>query len=346
MTYYTSFLNQIGLKAQIKVIADANYFTTIGTVRLEPQTGLADWSQDFPNPIEFYLLLDGKAILPTDNENFDQVNDPRINAAITQLGTVPGTQLSRVVSKWQAVDEYVVGPTKAQGSAWDGALRRWLARSQRRSGQGGVGRAVAAAACDRHECPEQHALHHDRRLAEHDDVSKLSCDERQLERVRHAAPVHVSFAREPEQRLDHVSEPLTRRDLDADDRVHVTFVPPVVPYPGLDVGALTGAYGRPLSVAEHRQLALSDGEALLQRGVQMFTDDACAGQRGHVGDSTARAVPPWRLEQDSTLKRYRVLPHLAGLDRPQIRSRSGIGMRHAQILRHGGQRDVRHGEVA
>jgi peptide/nickel transport system substrate-binding protein len=108
MTYYTSFLNQIGLKASIKVIADANYFTTIGSSKsVDPQTGFADWNQDFPNPIDFYLLVDGKAIQATDNENFGQTNDPKINAAIAKLGTVPTPQLSTVASKWQAIDEYV-----------------------------------------------------------------------------------------------------------------------------------------------------------------------------------------------------------------------------------------------
>jgi peptide/nickel transport system substrate-binding protein len=108
MTYYTSFLNQIGLKASIKVIADANYFTTIGSSKsVDPQTGFADWNQDFPNPIDFYLLVDGKAIQATDNENFGQTNDPKVNAAIAKLGTTPTTQLSSVVKQWQAIDEYV-----------------------------------------------------------------------------------------------------------------------------------------------------------------------------------------------------------------------------------------------
>jgi peptide/nickel transport system substrate-binding protein len=108
MTYYTSFLNQIGLKASIKVIADANYFTTIGSSKsVDPQTGFADWNQDFPNPIDFYLLVDGKAIQPTDNENFGQTNDPKVNAAIAKLGTTPTPELSTIASKWQAIDEYV-----------------------------------------------------------------------------------------------------------------------------------------------------------------------------------------------------------------------------------------------
>jgi peptide/nickel transport system substrate-binding protein len=107
MAYYTSFLNQIGFKATQKVLADATYFTTIGERKLHPQTGFADWNQDFANPVDFYLLVDGHAILPTSNENFGEVNDPKINAAVATLGQVPTTQLGSVASKWQAVDEYV-----------------------------------------------------------------------------------------------------------------------------------------------------------------------------------------------------------------------------------------------
>ena len=84
MTYYTQFLNQIGFKATQKVIADANYFPTIGNLKLNPQTGFADWNQDFPNPIDFYLLLSSKAIQPTNNQNFGQVDDPKIDCADRQ----------------------------------------------------------------------------------------------------------------------------------------------------------------------------------------------------------------------------------------------------------------------
>jgi peptide/nickel transport system substrate-binding protein len=109
MTYYTSFLNSIGFKATQKVIADATYFTTIGEAKtLHPETGFADWNQDFPNPVDFYgVLLDGKSILPTDNENFGQTNDPYLNAQVTKLGATPTVDLSSVASKWQALDEYV-----------------------------------------------------------------------------------------------------------------------------------------------------------------------------------------------------------------------------------------------
>jgi peptide/nickel transport system substrate-binding protein len=106
MTYYTQFLNQIGFKATQKVIADATYWTTIGNLKLNPQTGFADWNQDFPNPIDFYLLLSGQAILPTNNQNFGQVNDSHINAEVARLGQVPTSDLHSIAGDWQAVDQY------------------------------------------------------------------------------------------------------------------------------------------------------------------------------------------------------------------------------------------------
>ena len=110
MTYYTQFLNQIGFKASQKVIADATYFTTIGNLKLNPQTGFADWNQDFPNPIDFYgILMAGDAILPTNNQNFGQVNDPVLNSKINSLGSlykVPSNQLSQYAGQWQQLDYY------------------------------------------------------------------------------------------------------------------------------------------------------------------------------------------------------------------------------------------------
>ncbi|HET9125287.1 MAG TPA: ABC transporter substrate-binding protein, partial [Solirubrobacteraceae bacterium] len=104
---YTQYLNQIGFKATQKVIADATYFSTIGELKLHPQTGFADWNQDFPNPIDFYgVLLDGHAILPTNNENFGETNDPHINAEVAKLSAIPTSQIQKNGSAWQKLDEY------------------------------------------------------------------------------------------------------------------------------------------------------------------------------------------------------------------------------------------------
>jgi peptide/nickel transport system substrate-binding protein len=106
VTYYTSVLNQIGFNATPKIIQDSLYFTTIGNATTNPQTGFADWSQNFPNPSDFYLLLDGTAIQPVKNQNFSMVNDPQIQSALARLIPVAATQLSSVASDWQQLDQY------------------------------------------------------------------------------------------------------------------------------------------------------------------------------------------------------------------------------------------------
>lgn len=105
--YYTDVLNALGFKAKTKVIADAQYFPTIGNLKLQPQTGFADWNQDFPNPSDFYLLLDKDSIQDTNNQNFSQVMDPHIQSELAQLNAVPADQLDTVADRWQKLDEYV-----------------------------------------------------------------------------------------------------------------------------------------------------------------------------------------------------------------------------------------------
>jgi peptide/nickel transport system substrate-binding protein len=105
--YYTSVLNQIGFKATPKIISDSVYFPTIGNANTGPQTGFADWIQDFPNPSDFYLLMNGQSIQPVNNQNFSEVNDPHIQSELAKLDAVPATKLDSVSGEWRALDQYV-----------------------------------------------------------------------------------------------------------------------------------------------------------------------------------------------------------------------------------------------
>jgi peptide/nickel transport system substrate-binding protein len=107
VSYYTDLLNQIGFKAKSKIISDAQYFATIGNRKSEPQTGFADWNQDFPNPSDFYLLMDKNTIQDTNNENFSQVGDAHVQSELKALNAVPADKLDTVASRWQALDTYV-----------------------------------------------------------------------------------------------------------------------------------------------------------------------------------------------------------------------------------------------
>ncbi len=104
--YYASMLNAIGFKATEKIVADAQYYQTIGNISNKVQTGWLSYSQDFPNPLDFYQLLDAKSISPQENHNQSQVDDPHIQSELASLGPVPSSQLSTVVGRWQALDEY------------------------------------------------------------------------------------------------------------------------------------------------------------------------------------------------------------------------------------------------
>jgi peptide/nickel transport system substrate-binding protein len=105
--YYASVLNEIGFKATPKIVSDSVYFPTIGNAQTKAQTGFADWIQDFPNPSDFYLLLNAKSIQPTNNQNFGNVDDPHIQSELAKLNAVPATRLSAAAPDWQALDRYV-----------------------------------------------------------------------------------------------------------------------------------------------------------------------------------------------------------------------------------------------
>jgi peptide/nickel transport system substrate-binding protein len=107
VSYYTSVLNQLGFKAKTKLIADAQYFPTIGNLKLDAQTGFDDWNQDFPHPADFYLLLDERSIQATNNQNHGQVRDPHITSELAALNAVAADKLDSVAGRWAALDDYV-----------------------------------------------------------------------------------------------------------------------------------------------------------------------------------------------------------------------------------------------
>lgn len=120
--YYTSMLNSIGLKATEKVVAAAAYPATIGNIKnVNPQTGWIAFSQDFPNPIDFYQLLSAESIAPTENHNLSQVDDPHIQSELTALGPVPSSKLETVTARWQALDEYTAQKAYIAALGYDDA---------------------------------------------------------------------------------------------------------------------------------------------------------------------------------------------------------------------------------
>jgi peptide/nickel transport system substrate-binding protein len=104
---YSDMLNEMGLDAEPKILDAAVFNQTMGNAKTKAQTGVTGWSQDFPHPKNFFFLVDGAAIQPTNNQNFGNVDDPEITAGIAELSREP--ELTReVADRWGELNRQLV----------------------------------------------------------------------------------------------------------------------------------------------------------------------------------------------------------------------------------------------
>jgi peptide/nickel transport system substrate-binding protein len=103
---YADMLNEIGLDAKPKIISGAVYFQTIGNQKTGAQTGFLNFFADFPHPLNFFFLMEGDTIQPTNNQNLSNVEDKRIDEEVTELRKE--TDLEAVRDRWEDLNDYVV----------------------------------------------------------------------------------------------------------------------------------------------------------------------------------------------------------------------------------------------
>ena len=99
-------LTQMGFDAEPEILDGGVYFQTVGNQKTEAQIGFTNWFQDFPHPYNFYFLVDGASIQPTNNQNFGNVDDPEINSELEELRQE--TDLEAVTDRWAALDRQLV----------------------------------------------------------------------------------------------------------------------------------------------------------------------------------------------------------------------------------------------
>ena len=104
---YADQLTKLGFKATPKILDGGVYFQTIGSAKEAPQTGFANWFQDFPHPKNFFFLVDGKSIQPTNNQNFGNVDDPEITKGIAELNQEP-EMTDEVAERWKELNTKLV----------------------------------------------------------------------------------------------------------------------------------------------------------------------------------------------------------------------------------------------
>lgn len=103
---YADQLNKMGFDATPKILDGGVYFQTIGNEDTEAQTGFTNWFADFPHPINFFFLVDGGTIQPTNNQNFSYTDDQKINEEYAALQKEP--ELESVTDRWEALNDYLV----------------------------------------------------------------------------------------------------------------------------------------------------------------------------------------------------------------------------------------------
>jgi peptide/nickel transport system substrate-binding protein len=104
--YYTKLLNRLGFDARTQTASTAQDFGRVGEVQTVPQTGFASWFNDFPNPIDFYAVLDARLIGPPGSPNAGHVDDLFIEQQLEKLSLVPAQDLGSAEGDWRDLDEY------------------------------------------------------------------------------------------------------------------------------------------------------------------------------------------------------------------------------------------------
>jgi peptide/nickel transport system substrate-binding protein len=105
--YLVAVLNQIGFHATEKIVTAGSYWATIGNQKTRAQIGFADFVQDYPHPLDWFRLLDGRAITQTHNSNYANFDVGWANRKIQSL-TRPTELTPEVNGDWAALDRRVM----------------------------------------------------------------------------------------------------------------------------------------------------------------------------------------------------------------------------------------------
>jgi peptide/nickel transport system substrate-binding protein len=105
--YLVAVLNKIGFRAKENVVTAGSYWTTIGNGKTRAQIGFANWVQDYPHPLDWFRLLDGRTITPTHNSNYAYFDVGWVNREIERL-TRPKELTRRVDRRWARLDRQVM----------------------------------------------------------------------------------------------------------------------------------------------------------------------------------------------------------------------------------------------
>ena len=111
-------LKAIGIDAEIKTFSIAEMFARIGT-RGEPfDAVITSWFADYPDPSDFFNLVYGPTITPTNNTNDSYFDDPAWNRKIAAAAQLTGPK--RYLA-YAALDADLTREDPPYAAMWNGS---------------------------------------------------------------------------------------------------------------------------------------------------------------------------------------------------------------------------------
>ena len=113
-------LEKLGFRIRLRFVPSDALFTSWCSVPsrkiLTCGSGLA-WLKDFPDPQPMLKpVFDGGAIVPSNNTNYSQLDDPAINAAMAKAVYLRGAARRQA---WARIDRMIVAQAAAVPLQWD-----------------------------------------------------------------------------------------------------------------------------------------------------------------------------------------------------------------------------------
>jgi peptide/nickel transport system substrate-binding protein len=113
-------LAKLGFRLRLRIVPDDALFTSWCSVPSRKVVFCASgisWLKDFPDPQPMLQpVFDGRAITPISNNNYSELNDPEINAAMTRAQLLTGQARA---AAWGAIDRMIMAQAPVIPLQWD-----------------------------------------------------------------------------------------------------------------------------------------------------------------------------------------------------------------------------------
>ena len=103
---YTKLLNRLGYRARVQLLQAPTYFAKVGGAKLGPQTGFGRWYNDFPNPADFYEVVNADSIGSSLTPNLGRIDDIFIQQQLSELNLIPAQDIGSAAGQWRELEEY------------------------------------------------------------------------------------------------------------------------------------------------------------------------------------------------------------------------------------------------